>query len=77
MYGNVPAFQELSVDKISKFVSLGNMQSLFKQEFIDNSNRFTFAFCGDLPTDEILGVYRDILRTTYWRRQKHCKKKTA
>jgi zinc protease len=57
MYGNVPAFQELSVDKINKFVSLGNMQSLFKQEFIDNSNQFTFSFCGDLPTDEIFEEY--------------------
>ena len=57
MYGNVPAFQELSVDKINKFVSLDNMQSLFKQEFIDNSNQFTFSFCGDLPTDEIFEEY--------------------
>ena len=41
------------MEKINKFVNVENMRKLFKQEFVANSNRFTFSFCGDLPEDEI------------------------
>ena len=58
MYGDdVPAFQELTVDKINKFVSLENMKSLFEQEFMNNNDQFTFSFCGDLPDNDVFEDY--------------------
>ena len=58
MYGDdVPAFQELTVDKINKFVSLENMKSLFEQEFMNNNDQFTFSFCGDLPDNDVFEEY--------------------